>query len=84
MTVTRSQLAAALGRYLDAHPERAGDVDPLAQALADGGGGQDLASRQTLPLRDRERRGDRRRRPRADDPPSHAAPVAAAGWAPGA
>ncbi|MEV1004901.1 NUDIX domain-containing protein [Nonomuraea sp. NPDC050202] len=49
MTVTRSQIAAALGHYLDAHPERAGDVEPLAQALADGGG-QDLVSRQTLPL----------------------------------
>uniref|UniRef100_UPI003F49A09D hypothetical protein n=1 Tax=Nonomuraea sp. CA-252377 TaxID=3240003 RepID=UPI003F49A09D len=49
MTVTRSQIAAALGRYLDARPERAGDVEALAQALDDGGG-PDLASRQTLPL----------------------------------
>ncbi|GAA2215112.1 hypothetical protein GCM10009850_105790 [Nonomuraea monospora] len=48
MTVTRQEIAAILGRYLEAHPDRATDVGPLAQALARGG--QDLASRRTLPL----------------------------------
>ncbi|UBU14270.1 NUDIX hydrolase [Nonomuraea gerenzanensis] len=48
MTVTREEITAVLGRYLAAHPDRAADVELLEQALARGG--QDLASRKTLPL----------------------------------
>ncbi|MEV0968529.1 NUDIX hydrolase [Microtetraspora glauca] len=47
MTVTREEISAVLARYLTAHPDRAVDVAPLAEALA---GGQDLASRKTFPL----------------------------------
>ncbi|MGP4104657.1 NUDIX hydrolase [Nonomuraea sp. KM90] len=47
MTVTRDEIAAVLGRYLNAHPDRAADVEPLRQALSRE---QDLASRATTPL----------------------------------
>ncbi|WP_219466875.1 NUDIX domain-containing protein [Nonomuraea rhizosphaerae] len=51
MTVPREDLSATLKRYLAAHPDRADEVLPLAEAL-DGGldGGLDPVWRKTFPL----------------------------------
>ncbi|MFI6485099.1 NUDIX hydrolase [Nonomuraea sp. NPDC050663] len=47
MTVSREHISATLTRYLATHPDRAGEVARLQQALATS---DDLSSRSTFPL----------------------------------
>jgi hypothetical protein len=76
MTVTRQQITATIGRYLDRYPADRAELDPLLAAVDDDRA--DLSSRATLPGHVTcGAAGDRRSRPGADDPPQGLGQVAA-------